>query len=149
MNPLRIRVLLTCPTGATECLAKLREVLETIQTAGDSWPAVERWEQVLPRWFVAACANPMSAEEAQAYVERWRKLSKDEQCEATKNQRWSLPDWLYWMEPEHSVWRWIGATLGTSHDLEVTLAVDGWPVPLGAFDWLARAAGADDVKVMP
>jgi hypothetical protein len=91
----------------------------------------------------------MSADEALAYVERWRMMSEAEKCETTKNQQWSLPDWLYWMDPKQSMWRWVDATLGTSTDLEVTLAVDGWPVPLGAFEWLARAAGAGDVQVIP
>src|SRR5439155_26505091 len=128
MNSLKIQVLLTCPLGAADCLAKLREVLEAIQKAGETWPIVERWEQMLPTWFVSACAIPMSADEAQVYVERWRTMSKDEQAEVTKNQRWSLPDWLYWMEPHQKAWRWVDAMMVTSNELEVTPAVDGWPV---------------------
>jgi hypothetical protein len=148
MKSLSIRVLLTCPLGAAECLVKLREVLEAIEIAHATGATEASWQQNLPSWFITACANPMSPDEAQAYVDRWRKMSKDEQAETTKNQQWSLPDWLYWMAPNQSTWRWIDARVTASNELEVTLSVDGWPVALGAFDWLARASGASVVRVI-
>jgi hypothetical protein len=144
---MKIRVLLTCPAGASECLAKLQEVLEPIEQVGVAWPTAESWERTLPHWFVSACAKPMSASEAEAYVARWRTMSREEQIEADKGEQWSLPDWLYWMEPKQSVWRWFGAAPTAPDKLEVTLTVEGLPVALGSFEWLARAAGASDVSV--
>jgi hypothetical protein len=147
MNALRIGLTLTCSETAEECLARLREVLEPIEAAREPWPALEEWERLLPEWFVASCARPMSPEEARSWVEQWRKMSPEEQSLANASQHWSLPDWLYWMEPSHLVWKWADGKVRTSQELEVFLEVDGWPVPLGAFEWLARAAGAKDVRV--
>jgi len=72
-------------------------------------------------------------------------MSRVEQARFSEDEQWSLPNWLYWMEPSNSVWQWLRATLLTPVDLEVTLAVDGLPVALGAFKWLARTAGAERI----
>jgi hypothetical protein len=90
----------------------------------------------------------MTQEEAQLWVEQWRNLSPDEQAAASASQRWSLPDWLYWMEPDRLLWKWAGAEVRTSHELGVQLEADGWPIPLGAFEWLTRAAGATAMKML-
>jgi hypothetical protein len=46
----------------------------------------------------------------------------------------------------------VGLAVGASEqrsatELEVTLAVEGLPVALGAFKWLARTAGAESVTI--
>jgi hypothetical protein len=148
MSPVRMRLMLICSAGAAESLAKLRDVLQPIENTTGRWPTVEEWEQVLPPWFVSASAPAMSPEQAKAWVERWRTMSKVEQSAAVGRQRWSLPDWLYWMEPDQAVWRWASATIRGPKELEVILEVDGWPVPLESFQWLAKTAGADDVRVL-
>jgi hypothetical protein len=145
MSALEIVMVLTCPAGAANCHARMREVLDCIEAAGRSWPSLSEWERQLPGWFVGACASPMSEKEAQDWLQRWRGMSKAEQARITEEQRWSLPDWLYWMEPSHSVWRWIRAKERSTTELEVTLAVEGLPVALDAFKWLARAAGAASI----
>ena len=124
---MELSLMLSCPDGAASCLLKLREVLDCVERPGEAWPSVEQWERLLPTWFVAACAMPET----------------EGQSENTKP--WSLADWLYWMEPDQSVWRWARATQHGSAVLEVVLSVEGMPVALGAFMWLARAAGAETV----
>jgi hypothetical protein len=146
MSSLVIQLVLTCADSAEACLQKLREVLETIERAREPWPTMAEWEQVLPPWFVAACSPAMSVSEAQAWLEQWRAMSQSEQSAAVENQAWSLPHWLYWMDPKQSVWRWRHATVRSPRDLEVSLEVDGWPVALGAFNWLARTAGASQIS---
>lgn len=148
MSTFEVVVVLSCPAGAADCLARMREVLDRIESVGTRWPALDRWEQELPEWFVRACASPMSDEEAQAWLQRWRGMSQAEQSRASEEKPWSLPDWLYWMEPAQSVWRWTRATQRNALDLEVTLAVAGLPVALGAFKWLARTAGAERVTAV-
>lgn len=143
---LLIQLVLTCPNGADACRRHLREVLEPIEQAGEPWPPAAQWEQALPQWFVSACPRPMSTTEAQVWLEQWRRMAGSEQAEAVEKQAWSLPDWLYWMDPEQSVWRWQDATERSASELEVTLSVGGWPVALGAFNWLARTAGASSVS---
>jgi hypothetical protein len=91
----------------------------------------------------------MSSNEAQIWLEQWRSMPKEAHSKAAdEQQRWSLPDWLYWMEPQQSGWRWAGATEQAPGELEVTLWVEGWPVALGAFKWLAKAAGVVGMRVV-
>ncbi len=137
--------MLSCPEGATNCLHKLREVLDRVERPGEVWPSVEQWEELLPTWFVEACATPMSNEEADAWLLRWRQMPESERLQAEDAKPWSLSDWLYWMEPSQSVWRWARATQRGPVELEVVLSVEGMPVALGAFRWLAQTAGAEGV----
>jgi hypothetical protein len=139
---LTTEVRLRCFLPAVEVEKKLREVLDAIEAAGGTWPTVTEWERRLPSWFTKACPPPLSQEEAEGWLERWRALPPDEKEAAAKN-RWSLVDWLHWVQPENSVWRWVRAEVRGPHDLSVWLEVEGWPAPLGAFEWLARAAGAE------
>lgn len=145
MSALEVVVALTCPAGAADCLARMRQVLECVESARTTWPSLDRWEEELPEWFVRACAKPMSDDQAQAWLQRWRGMSPAEQSRVTEEQQWSLADWLYWMEPTQSVWKWVRARQQSATELEVTLAVEGLPVALGAFKWLARTAGAERV----
>lgn len=126
----------------------MREVLDSVERATARWPSLDQWEHDLPEWFVRACARPMSDAEAQDWLQRWRSMPNAERSRVSEEQPWSLPDWLYWMEPSQSVWRWGRATQRTTVELEVTLAVEGLPVALGAFKWLARAAGAERVMAV-
>lgn len=151
MSALEIRLVLSCPHGAVDCLTRIREVLDTVVTARTSgvWPSLGEWEKLLPSWFVLACASPMSTEEADASMKRWRAMPDAEQARFSEQEQWSLPNWLYWMEPRHAVWKWVRAMQCGPTQLEVTLAVDGLPVALGAFKWLARTAGADRITDSP
>lgn len=146
MRALEIVVVLTCPAGAADCLARMREVLDCIERPMTRWPSSAEWERELPEWFVRACGRPMSDEEARDWLTRWRGMSREEQARASEDKAWSLPDWLYWMEPSNSVWQWTRAKQRSETELEVTLAVNGLPVALGAFTWLARVAGAAGVE---
>jgi hypothetical protein len=148
MKEMTIAVRVTCSAGSTACLSRMRDVLDRIESAPSPWPEVAEWERTLPPWFVAACATPMSRAEEDAFLRRWREMSDAERARESEAQQWSLPDWLYWMEPEQSAWRWITSSLVGAHELEVTLAIHDWPTPLGAFEWLAKTAGADHVEVV-
>jgi hypothetical protein len=72
-------------------------------------------------------------------------MSEPERSRVDYERPWSLPDWLYWMEPTQSAWKWARARERSAFELEVTLAVEGMPAALGAFMWLARTAGAERI----
>jgi len=146
VSDMDVRFVLMCPEGAASCLARMREVLDCIDRLRGVWPPLDRWRRELPAWFVGACADPLTREQAQAWVERWREMSPAEQVHAEETRAWSLPNWLYWMEPDQSVWRLAQAIHRSDTELEVDVAVDGRPVALGAFYWLARASGARSVE---
>jgi hypothetical protein len=147
MSPLTIRVVVECSNAASDSLTRMKEVVALVESSRSQWPSIEEWESILPQWFVLACGNPMSESEAREWVERWRKMTPAEQAVVEDTQRWSLPDWLYWMEPKQKAWSWITGVTRSAETLEIVVSVDGWPAPLGSLKWLARAAGADSVEV--
>lgn len=140
---MNIRVSIKCPQGAEICLRKMRAVLEPIETWKGPWPSTDEWSRILPTWFVSACSASPSAEESRAWLEHWRTLPQAEQTEMTRKLEWSLENWLYWMKPEQATWHWVSASTTSNIELDVVLDLEGWPTALGAFEWLARAAGAD------
>ncbi|MFF0266904.1 hypothetical protein [Kribbella sp. NPDC004536] len=128
---------------SAELLSRCTEVLEVVlQRPEPAWPDLSVWQRVLPAWFVQACAPERTAEEAQADLIRWRTLSPAEQKCADEESRWSLSDWLWWLEPDNRTWYWLGADLIGRHQLLIYLETDGDPSPTGAIHWLLKAAGA-------
>jgi hypothetical protein len=75
----------------------------------------------------------------------WRGLSPEEQARVTRAERWSLANWLFWLEPEERQWFWWDAVTENPDTLRVIVEVPGWPAPFGALAWLLRAAGAVEV----
>jgi hypothetical protein len=130
-------------------LQNAREVmLAVLDHPGSPWPSLDGWRGQLPQWFVDRCAPEMSTDEAAEWLAQWRSLPPAERAEEERNRSWSLGDWLYWLEPEHREWLWWDAVV-TNGTVNITVQVSGWPAPLGALDWLLRAAGATEVTVDP
>jgi len=100
---------------------------------------------LLPAWFVERSAPERSREEAERWLAWWRSLPASEQARVAREQDWALADWLYWLEPAERHWFWWDAVIENPEILRVIVEVPGWPVPLGALEWLLRAAGAMEV----
>jgi len=131
---------------ASSILNQSRDVLTVVlDHAGSSWPELDEWRRLLPQWFVDRCAPERSEQEAQEWLRRWRDLTPEQRVRAERVEPWSLADWLHWMQPESRQWFWWHALVGSDGTLRVQLEVLGWPAPVGALEWLLRAAGADDV----
>lgn len=140
-----------CPGGAAEVLKRVKTVLGqvvSVRASGSEWPQVEAWARVLPGWFVEACQPEMSREEAQAWLEKWRSLSADEQAAEEARQPWALADWLHWFAkgPDERQWRWFSGGAAGPDRLQVVLEAEGLPTAYGALVWLLRAAGAVRVQ---
>lgn len=143
-----VDVLARCQPSAATVLARCCEVLTVVidHQSGD-WPEAHVWKRLLPAWFVDACPPEMSTEEAEQWLAHWRSLSADEQAAAERQQAWPLADWLFWLEPAERQWHWWHGCVESQDRLRVTVEVAGWPVPLGALEWLLRAAGAVEIIV--
>lgn len=127
-------------------LDRSREVLlAVLEYSERDWPTLSEWGSVLPAWFVSACAQQRSLQEAERWLAWWRTLSPEEQARAESEQPWSLEDWLYWLFPPERQWFWWDAVVRPEVSLQVTVEVAGWPTALGSLQWLLRAAGADQV----
>jgi hypothetical protein len=62
-----------CPHDADVVLRNVKEVLKSVDSAAlTGWRANQRAKPNLPSWFVVACANPMSAQQAEQRL-KWRK----------------------------------------------------------------------------
>jgi len=116
-----------------------------LANVGPPWPEVQVWSERLPQWFVRACAPEQTPEEAEAWLRWWRSLPVQEQARASREQRWTLADWLFWLETSERTWFWWGAVVDSPDTARLIVEVPGWPAPLGALDWLLRAAGAVEI----
>lgn len=141
-----VGVVARCRGDAGRVGERAREVLRGVLAhAGPPWPSVREWRLLLPAWFVEGSAPEQSREEAERWLSWWRSLPAEEQAQVTRAQRWTLADWLYWLEPSERQWFWWDAVIESPDTLRVSVEVSGWPAPLGALDWLLRAAGAIEV----
>lgn len=142
-----VRFTVRCPLGSDDVLTKAKSVLRCVDKAAlENWPSEEEWAEILPDWFVAACAPEMSRAQAEEWLASWKRLSKDEQARVELEKDWSLADWLYWMEPANREWFWWDTKSADDVDhILVAIEVDGWPFPWGALRWLFKACGASAV----
>ena len=137
-----------CAGDAESVRARIQSVLATVVDHQQGpWPSLDEWQQLLPAWFLDACADEMSQEQAEAWVAWWRSLPADQQAVASQEQVWTLADWLYWLEPAERQWFVWHLRLACADRIRVSVEVAGWPAPLGSLQWLLRAAGAVDVVV--
>lgn len=141
-----VRIIAKCRDPESVC-AHAKEVLAIVtQTSLDRWPTEEQWKALLPKWFVDACAPPMTKAEEEHALKRWRRLSPTERAKVEEETPWTLLDLLHWFRPEERQWYWWDARPKDSSTLVVAIEVDGWPFPWGSLKWLLRAAGARQVE---
>jgi len=127
-------------------MARAREVMAAILDGPESQQSpAEFWRDELPRWFVEACAPERPREEVEQWLHWWRSLPLEEQARATREQPWTLADWLFWLDPCERQWFWWDATVDHPDRATIVVEVPGWPAPLGALEWLLRAAGAIEI----
>jgi hypothetical protein len=64
---------------ANALLLRIKDVLRIVITAADGeWPELQDWHELLPNWFVDACAREESAEESATWLTWWRALDEEE-----------------------------------------------------------------------
>jgi hypothetical protein len=140
-----VAVLARCPDAA-RTRDRAAEVMTAVLTHGRPvWPPEADWAHLLPAWFVEACGPELSPAAAEERMRRWRALPPAAQARASAEERWSLANWLFWLEPDERQWFWWDAQPEGGDSLRVTVEIPGWPAPLGALGWLLRAAGATEV----
>lgn len=127
-------------------IARAKEVARSVvATSAASWDP-EETRLRLPAWFVAGCAPEQSVEEAQEWLNWWRRLDDDGRAKAERERPWSVADWLFWLAPDERQWYWWDAVVDDDHSARIFVEVAGWPAALGALGWLLRVAGATTVE---
>ena len=130
-----------CPNNAELVLHRAKSVMESVlnQTSNDSLNIK------LPSWFINDCVPERTHQEAEEWLIFWRSLSEQEKANISKEQKWSLQNWLYWFEPDMRVWFWWDAFCDDANTIRVDIEVHEWPLAWGALDWLFRASGATSI----
>jgi hypothetical protein len=74
--------------------------------------------------------------------------AREDQIKADQEVRWTLSAWLSWLDAEEDrMWFWWDARITGERQARVIVEIPDWPPPLGALQWLLRAAGADKVLI--
>ena len=121
-------------------VGRVKEVLGIV-LSNATQQSLESWKKLLPKWFVLACADEITHEEAV----RRRNLPMEERERLAAH--WTLSAWLYWFEPEQRFWEWWDVDCISEKSFTVQILVSEHPFPSGALEWLLRAAGATEVLV--
>ena len=101
-----------CDGNAPEVKELVRKVLLVINHAysNTEWPDLDEWLKLLPVEFTRNFASEPTHDEVKKYTKWWSSLSYKKKLEqARKKQKWSLGNWLAWMEPSERLWFWWGA----------------------------------------
>lgn len=134
-----------CGNLATSVLQQALAAMSAINLAstGD-WPELSEWKKILAQDFVDAFAPEKTSEEEQQWLIWWRSLTPAlQKIEADK---WSLADWLYWMEPSNRSWYWWTGRVVDEGSIAVAVKILDWPFPWGALKILFISAGAISVE---
>lgn len=143
------RLIARCSGDAAMVLARTIEVLSIVlSNEQDIWPTISRWRELLPLWFVQACADEQTPQQAEQWLSWWRGLSPNERARAEQERRWTVQNWIYWLQPEQREWWWWDSKVLDANTLLVEVQATDWPHALGALTWLLRAAGAIQVTTV-
>jgi hypothetical protein len=117
-------------------VSRVQTVCTTMEqgiSAGKSPSDVAHWESVLPRWFLAAHAEPNTRIRPDASLEEKRQYSR--------SAPWTLPGWLGWWSAELKNWTLTAAEVDGTASASFELLVEDINGPIGSFEWLVRSAG--------
>jgi hypothetical protein len=99
-------------------------IVDKIALSG--WLADEEWGSRLPEWFTNACSPSMSTAQAEEWLTTWRRLTREQQDEVEATKKWSLENWLYWMEPKNRQWFWWDAAALDTSQVILTVEAPEW-----------------------
>lgn len=135
------------PGRAASVLTLAKRVLSIVDEALLTGQPVDLagWTARLPPDFVTSCALPMTKQQSEDWLARWRTMSADEQSKAEFEMRWALEDWLYWIESGQRQWYWVTGELISEDEIVLHAQVHDWPFPWGSLRWLFIASGASRV----
>ncbi|MGH7862829.1 MAG: hypothetical protein ACRENM_04715 [Candidatus Dormibacteraceae bacterium] len=102
-------------------LARIREVMTSVlEHSADEWPGLDRWRELLPRWFVDSCVEDSLVRNCVVDV-------------------WSLRAWIYWFQPQLRKWHWWGAATQDGQ-VSVAIEIDSKPYRKAALEWLLKVS---------
>ena len=137
-----------CEVDPQLVACRVREVLRVVLVIQSKpWPTETEWRLLLPDWFVATSSTEMTQDEAEQWLKKWRTMTVEQRAALDAIQRWSLADWLHWVQPSERQWEFWECVASNEHAVRLVIKIDAWPIAHAALDWLLRAAGANRVVV--
>lgn len=134
--------------SAAELRSRVVEVLGAVLSASSKgWPADTEWAELLPEWFVDACAAETSQAEAELELDRWRRMTPAQKEQAEATEPWELLDWVHWLKPSERCWEFWECRTEGDGVVALRVSVDAWPFAYGALEWLLRAAGVSKISL--
>jgi hypothetical protein len=128
-----------CGNEASEVNQRIKDVIKTIIETDLSFDEpIEKWEVILPEWFIKNCSPEISKDEAE------KLLSTPRGYEILESM-WTLTGFIYWFRPEMRSWYWLSSKVKNENTLLIKVLVYGYPFASGALKWLITAAGAKDI----
>lgn len=140
--------IIKCNENSEQVMQLSRNVLLRINQVYDykNWPTLDEWQSILPNSFLKNFDPERTLEEIKIYQRWWFKLSyKNKLKEARKKNKWTLSNWLAWLEPTERIWFWWGAYLIDENHFFISVRAVDDPFLSGALKWLFLASGAIDV----
>jgi len=138
-----ITFIVKCDENSFEILSKCKEVLKIVLEHNENLELpLDEWRKLLPEWFIKKCSKERTKEE----IDEYAKLPIEERDKIAETSGWRLSDWLYWFEPDQRQWYWWSSKIVDSNTIKIVVAIEGWPFPWGALEWLCIACGAIDIE---
>lgn len=134
----------TCDGDAETVLTRAREAITIVSDASlnGPWPSDGTWFELLPGWFVEACAPADGPDDEFPWP-----AALQERRVWFFGHKWKLTNWTRWMESADRRWLWLDARVLDADTLLVHIDVVTDPCDLGAPPgvwWLFAAAGAKE-----
>lgn len=129
------------PTAALERMRELLVRTVPSMANGNRQAAVA----AVPEWFRDECRPEWTPEELQEEMRRRRSVSPEDRAVAERTARWSLRNWLAWLDPELRSWWWWDGRVESDGRLVVEILVEGHPFASGALLWMLRAVGCAEI----
>jgi hypothetical protein len=133
--------------SAKQTRDKVLTVLRAINALGEDWSHETVSSELLPAWFVSACAIERSQAQAEEWLRMWRTADSTEKNRLEKERGWELSNWVYCLEPNNRFWFLVNEKIIAANQVEFTIALVDWPVPIDSFLWLIQTAGVISYEI--
>ncbi|MGW6403950.1 hypothetical protein [Streptomyces sp. NPDC055134] len=107
----------------------------------------ELWRTMLPIWLVAEFAEKKSPREADSWLRRWRRSSRETQLAMESDAGWEMDEWLYWFSHQNEAWRLVHVSRAEPESVTLSFIASDSYLPSQAIEWLASVSGTSTVSI--
>jgi hypothetical protein len=112
------------------------------------WPNDDEFLKILPDYFINKFGPEMTENEKQEWLIKWNSLNLNEKIEEKKNIKWTLSNWLFWINPEERSWKWFYSKIIDKNNFIIEIISDEDSFPYGALEWLIKTSGGKIIEIV-